>query len=75
MAAKRTHNEKYWGMMKHQQIKKEYAQYLTEEGRRNDPHAAQLFAMKKIAGGFDYMGMNERDLILVLAGRLPYMYD
>jgi hypothetical protein len=75
MPAKETPNQKYWDVLKQKQIRDEYAHFLTEEGRENDPHSAQLFAMKKIAGGFDYMGMRERDLILLLAGRLPYMYD
>jgi hypothetical protein len=75
MATKRTHNEAYWDMLAEKQVKEEYARWLAEKGRANDPHTAQLFAMEKIAGGFDYMGIKERDLIILLAGRLPYMYD
>jgi len=74
-AKKRTPNEKYRDMIKEKQIKEEYAQYLIEKGKENSPHNAQLFAMEKIAGDYDYLGYKERDLILLLAGELPYMYD
>ena len=75
MAKKRTPNEAHWDMEKQRQVKEEYARWRAEEGRENDSDTAQLFAVKKIAGGFDYMGFKERDLIILLAGRLPYMYD
>jgi len=75
MAKKKTPNELYWDMKKKEQIREQYNRYLKEEGRENDPHSAHLFAMRKIGGGHDYMGMKERDLILFLAGELPYMYD
>jgi len=75
MPKKNSTNEKYWDMRKKNQIKEEYEAYLQEEERRSGPDSAQLFAIKKIAGGNDYHGLKERDLILLLAGDLPYMYD
>jgi hypothetical protein len=75
MAKKKSINENYWDMMNMKQIREEYAAYLKEEERHPGPDSAQLFAIKKIAGGHDYHGLNERDLILLLAGKLPYMYD
>lgn len=73
--AKKAPNELHWDMMKKNQIRDEYNQYLTEEGRENNSHSAHLFALTKIGGGHEYMGLKERDLILFLAGELPNMYD
>lgn len=75
MAKKNSITEKYWDMKKKGQIKEEYETYLQEEEQLPGPDSAQLFAIKKIAGGYDYHGLKERDLILLLAGELPYMYD
>jgi hypothetical protein len=72
---KRTPNERYWDLTKKMQIQGEYARWLKEHGREKNPDTAQQFAMEKIAGGHDYLGMKERDLILLVAGELPYMYD
>ncbi len=75
MARKKTPNRLYWEAQIKEQIREEYEQYLEDEEKENTPHNAHLFAMKVIAGGHDYKGMKERDLILFLAGTLPYMYD
>lgn len=75
MARKKTPNQLYWGARLKEQIRQEYAQYLEDEQRENTPHNADIFAKRVIAGGHDYKGMKERDLILFLAGTLPYMYD
>lgn len=75
MSKKKTPDELYWDEKKREQIRLEYNNYLSVEGKDNNPHMAQIFATKMIAGGHDYMGMKERDLILLLAGELPYMYD
>ncbi len=75
MARKKTPNRLYWEAQIKEQIREEYEQYLEDEEKENTPHNTHLFAMKVIAGGHDYTGMKERDLILFLAGTLPYMYD
>lgn len=75
MARKKTPDQLYWEAQIKEQIREEYEQYLRDKERENTPHNAHLFAMNVIAGGHDYKGMKERDLILFLAGTLPYMYD
>lgn len=75
MSKKKTPDELYWDEKKKDQIRLEYNNFLSVEGGGSNPHMAQIFATKMIAGGHDYMGMKERDLILLLAGELPYMYD
>ncbi len=74
MTKRKSPNDLYWKSKKENQIREKYASFLKDEGKDNNPDNAQLFAIKKIAGGHDYMGMNERELIL-LFGDLPYMYD
>jgi len=75
MAREKTPNQLYWEAQIKKQIREEYEQYLADGEKENTPHNAHLFAMTVIAGGHDYKGMKERDLILFLAGTLPYMYD
>lgn len=75
MSKKNAPNQLYWEAQIKAQIREEYEQYLRGDGRENTPDNAHLFAIKVIAGGHDYKGMKERDLILFLAGKLPYMYD
>jgi hypothetical protein len=75
MTSKKSHNDLYWDAKKKSQIKDEYKSYLDRSGEQPNPDNAQAFAAIKIDGGFDYLGMSERDLILLLAGKLPYMYD
>jgi hypothetical protein len=72
---KKSPSQLYWAVQVEKQIREEYEQYLEDEGKKDTSHIAHLFAMKVIAGGRDYKGMKERDLILFLAGKLPYMYD
>jgi len=71
----KTPNEEYWERRKAAEIKGQYAQFLIDERREDNPDSAQLFAIRKIGGGFDYMGFRERDLIKLLAGRLTPYYD
>ena len=66
-------NEQYWQVMADRQIEQEFARYLRAEGLALSPDSAQTFAMRKIAGG--YRGKSERELILLLAGQLPFAYD
>ena len=72
---RKTANQLYWDAKKMAQINSEYQEFLTQESRENTSESAQLFASKVIGTGFDYLGFKERDLILKLAGKLPYMYD
>jgi len=75
MSKKKSDNEKYIEIIRQNQAKEAYAKFLDEENRPRDANSAHLFALKKIGGGFEYLGMNERQLIILLAGKLPYMYD
>ena len=75
MSKRKSPNELYMSMMKKNQIREEYNHFLAESGNENNSNSAHIFAMQKIAGGHDYQGMTERELILFLAGELPYMYD
>ena len=70
-------NIRYWNAKNEEQIKNEYKKYLAENKEEGTPDSAQIFAMKKINdnGGYDYMGKNERDIILLLEGELPPFYD
>lgn len=72
---KKTPNDLYWEMKNKDQIREQYDSFLKDEKLENNSHSAHLFALRKIGGGYDYMGLKERDLILLLAGELPEMYD
>lgn len=55
-------------------IKEEYARFLKEEGLERTPDNAQTFAMRALkTDGYD--GFNERQLIILVQGELPFMYD
>ena len=73
MAKKKTPNELYWQHIIEQQIKDEYANFLKVEGLENNPDSGHLFALRKAKEG--YREKTERELILLVAGDLPYMYD
>ena len=73
MAKKKGPNDLYWEAMAHTQIKNEYVQFLQQEGLERNPDSAQRFAIRKHRDG--YRGMSERDLILLVVGNLPEMYD
>lgn len=70
-------NERYWAMMKKNQVREEYNRFLADQGMELNPDSAQIFAAQKIAGagGHVYHDMTEREMILLLAGALHYMYD
>ena len=70
-------NDRYRNAKIEEQIKSEYKKYLAENKEEGNPDSAQIFAMKKINdnGGYNYMGRNERELILLLEGELPPFYD
>ena len=68
-------DRQYWIAKEKQIVRDEYNLYLEEQGKESTPDAAALFAEIKIRGGYEYHGMKERELILFLAGSLPYMYD
>lgn len=73
MAKKMSANDLYWKAQIETQIKEDYAEFLSREGIDRGPNSAHLFALRKRAEGF--CEMSERDLILLVAGSLPYMYD
>ena len=55
------------------QLKLEYEEWLKDVGKERSPHNAHEFAMEKlkINGGYDYMGKNDREIILLLENELP----
>lgn len=70
---KKSHSNLYWDMVTNQKLRAEYDAFLKREQLAASPDNAHIFAMRKINDG--YRDMKERDLILLLAGDLPYMYD
>jgi hypothetical protein len=75
MAQGRSYNEKYWDMTKRKQLRAEYEEFLESEHMESNPHSAHVFAIQKLSGSHEYLGLSEREIILYLAGELPYMYD
>jgi hypothetical protein len=75
MSKGRSENEKYWDMMNGKQLRDEYAAFLQSEHMESSPHSAHIFAIRKLSGSHQYLGLSEREIILQLAGELPYMYD
>jgi len=73
MKRKLSNTEKYWRWKKVEQLREEYEAFLKEKGMKKSPHSAQVFAMHKHSGGYE--GLTERQIIIELAGELPYMYD
>jgi len=57
------------------QIKKEYEEFIHQENLERNPNSAMVFAMLKIQNSFTYLGRSERQIILLLEGSLPHMYD
>ena len=73
MAKNKSPNDLFWQAKVQNLIKDEYTQFLQQEGLERNPDSAHLFALRKQKNG--YREMSERDLILLVAGDLPYMYD
>ena len=55
------------------QLKIEYEEWLKDVGKERSPVNAHAFAMEKlkISGGYDYLGKNDREIILMLENELP----
>lgn len=66
-------NELYWKAMRERQIKDDYAAFLDERSLPRGSDSAWQFAILRSTEGA--REMKERDLILLLVGELPYMYD
>ena len=62
----------YWQAKKDAILEQEYREFLRQRGLEHNPDSAQLFAMNKRDSGFTEK--SERELILQLAGELPFMY-
>lgn len=73
MAKKKTPNDLYWQHLADEQVKNEYTAFLAAEQLERTPHSAHLFSLRKRTNG--YREKTERELILLVAGELPYMYD
>ena len=59
------------------QLLEEYIDHLKKIGQKDSPHCAHLFALKKIkeSGEALYLGFKEREIVLLLEGTLPELYD
>ncbi|HRD71392.1 MAG TPA: hypothetical protein PK657_14770 [Legionella sp.] len=75
MGKKDVVNDNYWKFQVESQLKNDYSEFLKKENMEPSPHAAQCFAMRKLSGGVEYQGYKERDIILLLEGKLPFLYD
>jgi hypothetical protein len=75
MGKKNIVNDNYWKFKVESQLKNDYSEYLKNENMAPSPHAAHCFAMRKLSGATEYQGYKERDIILLLEGELPFMYD
>jgi len=75
MGMTKSANDLHWENKGIDQIRLEYEKYLSEEGLENNPDSASYFAAREISGGYSYRGYSERDLIILLAGKLPPMWD
>lgn len=73
MANKKSSNALYWESQERAQLNSEYSEFLKNEGLDKSPHSAQIFAIRKRNLG--HLRFSERDMILLLTGELPYMYD
>jgi len=61
--------------MKRKQLRDEYEEFLKSKRMESSPHSAHVFAIQKLSGSHKYLGLSEQEIILHLAGELPYMYD
>ncbi len=73
-------NERSWKNLiksqNEQQIRTEYDKYLKDNGEKPSLEQADLFAIAKTRAGREkYLEFTEREIILLLAGELPFMYD
>lgn len=73
MAKKPTPNDLYWKHMREAPIRDAYQKFLKAENLPDNPDSAHLFALRTPQD--ERAGMSDRELILFLAGDLPYMYD
>ena len=59
--------------MEKKRITDNYHEFLIQTNSVNNSDSAHVFVLR--LNHNDRNGMSERDLILMLAGDLPYMYD
>ena len=65
-----------WRETKEQILRDEFAAFCRDEGLSPTPQAGHLFAMRCAnAGGSPFAGYTERDIIVIVAGRVPAYYD
>ncbi|MBU6950872.1 hypothetical protein [Hahella sp. HN01] len=76
MKKKKSSDDSYWENMKVAQIKREYEEFLISRHKQSNPDEAEIFADNKTGSGHhDYLGFKKRELIKLLAGKLPPYYD
>lgn len=68
-------NAQYWNMVARQAVQEAYNVFLLENNYTSSPHHAHIFAMRYLQDSANTSGMNEREMIIFLAGTLPEMYD
>jgi hypothetical protein len=65
-----------WRETKEQILRDEFAAFCRDEGLSLTPQAGHLFAMRCAkAGGSPFAGYTEREIIVIVAGRVPAYYD
>ena len=74
MAKKPDPEKLYWHAKRKSALQDEYSAYLTEEKLERGPDSAHMFAIKARMQSA-VAGMSERQIILALVDKLPYMYD
>lgn len=65
-----------WREMKEQILRDEFVAFCHDERLAPTPQAGHLFAMRCAkAGGSPFAGYTEREIIVIVAGRVPAYYD
>ena len=65
-----------WKKTKEQILRDEFAAFCRDEHFAPTPQAGHLFAMRCAkAGGSPFAGYTEREIIVIVAGRVPAYYD
>ncbi|EGR2191046.1 hypothetical protein DZF87_24205 [Vibrio parahaemolyticus] len=68
-------NTLYWNSIARSSIQDAYNNFLQQENVESSPHYAHIFAMRYLREHQNTAGMSEREIVILLAGSLPEMYD
>ena len=73
---KKTSNyDKFWNGKELYELKRQYQDHLKRIGEESSPHHAHLFVWDKVPISGKYAGLTQRQIIIELAGELPYGND